>query len=185
MINEQIISQSNDFKDCIDDLPYDSIPALIDQLKSTKNNTRIVVRAVLSCIGRPAIPALIKALDDASTQLRWQIIKILETIRDPAAIPALANQLKDENADIRWAASNALIGLRRETMPQLLEMLVHHSDSSALRQSVHHILHVFKDRNILNDAEIKVYNALEDIEPTLTVPWMAERALEYLERHKN
>jgi HEAT repeat protein len=185
MINEQIISQSNNIKDCLDDLPYDNIPALIYQLMYANNNIRLQVRAVLSCIGKPAIPDLVNALDDADAQQRWHIIKTLDSIRDPAAVPALVRQLDVDNADVRWAASNALIGLRRDAIPPLLEALTHDYDSMPLRQSIHHIFHVFKDRGLLSEAEIKVYDALDDIEPTVIVPWVAKSALEHLKTHKN
>jgi hypothetical protein len=185
MINEQIISQSNNIKDCLDDLPYDSIPALIQQLKHANNNIRLQVRAVLSCIGKPAIPELVNALEGANAQQRWHIIKTLDSIRDPAAVPALVKQLEVENADVRWAASDALIGLRREAVPALLEVLIHDYDSLPLRQSIHHIFHVFKDRGLLTQAELKVYHALDDIEPTVIVPWVAKSALEDLNTHRN
>jgi hypothetical protein len=185
MINEQIISQSNNIKDCLDDFPYNNVDELIHQLKYANNNVRIQVRSILSCIGKPAIPDLVIALENADPQQRWNIIKILDSIRDPAAVPALVKQLEVENADVRWAACNALIGLRREALPALLEILSHDYDSLPLRQSIHHIFHVFKDRGLLNKAEIKVYNALDDIEPTVIVPWVAKSALEYLRTHKN
>ncbi len=185
MIKEQIISQSNNINDCIDDFPYNNIQELIHQIKYANNNVRIQVRAILSCIGRPAIPELVNALENAEPLLRWNIIKILETIRDPSAVPALVGQLKIENADVRWAAANALIGMRREAIPALLETLTHDYASLPLRQSIHHVFHVFKDRGLLNEAELKVYNALDNIEPTVIVPWVAKNALEYLKTHKN
>jgi hypothetical protein len=71
----------------------------------------------------------------------------------------------------------------RDPIPALLEALMHDFDSLWLRQSAHHILHVLKDDGILFDAEEKVFEALEGVEPSASVPWAAERALEAL-RHK-
>lgn len=177
-MDSTIISQINKINDCIDDLPYKDIPSWIDQLSNPNGFVRMQARDVLSCIGAPAIPELIKSLSSANTQLRWEIIKILESIQDPATIPVLVAQLKDNNAGVRWAASNALVGLRRLALSALLRALTRDIDSSWLRQSAHHILHVLKDDGLLTEDEIKVYKALEDIEPTASVPWAAAKALE-------
>jgi len=56
-------------------------------------------------------------------------------------------------------------------------------DSLWLRQSAHHILLVMQDAGKLNEAEVKVFEALEDVESAVAVPWAAEKALESL-RHK-
>ncbi len=180
MINSLIISQSSNIADCVDDLPYNDIPSWIDQLSNADSFVRMQARAVLICIGKSAIPELVKAVGAADSRLRWQIVKVLEGIHDPSAIPVLVDQLKDSNADVRWAASNALIGLDREAIPSLLEILLHDYGSLWLRQSTHHIFHVFKDRDILTESELKVYEALSEAEPELLVPWAARRALQAL-----
>ncbi len=141
-------------------------------------------REVLICLGAPALPDLINTLSDANPQLRWQIVKVLEGIQDPTTIPVLVDQLKNDNAGVRWAASNALIGLERRALPALFEALMRNIDSIWLRQSAHHILHVWKDTGLLNVAEEKVFQALEDVEPTAVVPWAAQKALESLRNKK-
>ncbi len=183
-MNNPVISEIYKITDCMDDLPYTDIPSLIKHLSNPDGFIRQQAHEVLICIGGPAIPELIHALQDANLELRWQIIKIMESISDPSTIPALVEQLKNENAGVRWAASNALIGLKRESIPPLLEALVHDFDSIWLRQSAHHILHVFKDFGKLTDAEVKVFEALEGIEPTASVPWAAQKALESLRYKK-
>jgi HEAT repeat protein len=182
-MNNPVISEIYKTTDCTEDLPYTDIPSLIKQLSDPDGFIRMQAREVLICIGGPAIPELLRTLSDAKLELRWQIIKILEGISAPSTIPVLVEQLKNENAGVRWAASNALIGLQRESIPTLLEALVQDFDCIWLRQSAHHIFHVFKDFYILSDAEEKVFEALEGIEPTAAVPWAAEKALESL-RHK-
>jgi HEAT repeat protein len=141
-------------------------------------------REVLCCIGTPAIPELIKTLSNANSQLRWEVIKVLECIQDPTTNPILVEQLKDDHAGIRWVASNALVGLQREVLPAILKALVGVFDSIGLRQSAHHILHVLKDDGKLSDIEEKVFEALEGIKPTASVPWAAEKALESLRYKK-
>jgi hypothetical protein len=178
-----VISQINRTIDCMDDLPFKDTQSLINQLGSVDGFSRLQAREALTCIGKPAILDLLKALSSANTQLRWEIIKVLEGISDPTTIPILVEQLKNEHAGVRWAAANALIGMGRATIPALLEALMRDFDSLWLRQSAHHILHVFKDDGRLYDAEEKVFEALESVEPSIAVPWAAERALEAL-RHK-
>jgi HEAT repeat protein len=177
-MDNTIISQINQIIDCIDDLPYQDIKSWIKQLSNHSGFRRTQARDVLSCIGSPAIPDLVQALEKADTQLRWEIIKDLEIIQDPSTVPVLVDQLRDDNAGVRWAASNALVGLRRGALPALFEALTRDVDSSRLRQSAHHILHVLKDDGRLTEQEIKVYSALEDIEPTVSVPWASSRALQ-------
>lgn len=184
MVNNPVISQINKVTDCSDDLPYNDIPSLIIQLSNTDGFIRMQAREVLTCIGGPAIPELVKTLPNASSQVRWQIIKVLESIQDPSTAPIMVEHLKDENVGVRWAASDALIAMRRAALPALLQGLMHDFDSLWLRQGAHHILHVMKDAGRLNEAEEKVFDALEDVEPASAVPWAAEKALEALRRNK-
>jgi HEAT repeat protein len=178
-----VISQYNRIPDCIDDLPYNDTQSLIKELSNTDGSIRMQARETLTCIGRPALIELLKSLSTSTIQLRWEIIKVLEDISDPTTIPILVEQLKYDHAGIRWAAANALIGMGRESIPALLEALRQDFDSVWLRQSAHHILHVLKDDGKLYEAEEKVFEALEGVEPSAAVPWAAERALEAL-RHK-
>jgi hypothetical protein len=182
-MNSQVISKINRTIDCIEDLPHNDAQSLIKQLSSSDGFTRMQAREVLTCIGKSAILELLKTLSTANTQLRWEIIKVLEDISDSTTIPILVEQLKYEHAGVRWAASNALVGMGREAIPALLEALIRDFDSLWLRQSAHHILHVLKDDGILYNTEEKVFDALEGVEPSSAVPWAAERALEAL-RHK-
>ncbi len=182
-MNSPLISQINRTTNCTEDLPFTDIQSLIHQLSNADGYTRIQAREALTCIGKPALVELIKTLSIANTQLRWEIIKVLEGISDSTTIPILVEQLKFEHAGVRWAAANALIGMGRESIPALLESLVRDFDSIWLRQSAHHILHVMKDDGRLYDAELKVFDALEGVEPSAAVPWAAQRALESL-RHK-
>ncbi|OGO65814.1 MAG: hypothetical protein A2030_04990 [Chloroflexi bacterium RBG_19FT_COMBO_50_10] len=140
-------------------------------------------RQALICIGKSALPELTNALFGINSQLRWQVIKVLEGIQDISAASALVECLKDENAGVRWAASDALISLSQAAIPPLLEALTHDSDSIWLRQGAHHILHVMKDAGRLHQAEENVFEALEDVEPSVAVSWVAEKALEAI-RHK-
>lgn len=174
----QVISQVDKTTDCTEDFPYTDIPALIRKLGDVDGFVRMHAREILICLCEPAVPALIETLADDDAQLRWQAIKVLESIQDVSAAPALVQRLKDENAGVRWAAADALVRLKRAVLPALLEALMRDFDSLWLRQGAHHILHVLKDAGKLNQAEEKVFKALEEIEPTISVPWAASKALE-------
>jgi HEAT repeat protein len=180
-----ISSEFNQITDCTDDFPYKDIASLIKQLGNSNSLIRLEAREILSCLGAAALPELLQLMPNANTQLRWQIIKIFDAIQDPATIPLLLQELKDDNAELRWAASNALINMRRDAILPLLEALTHDFDSLWLRQSAHHILHVLRDNGKLTPSEEKVYKALEDIEPAISVPWAAEKAILELRKNKN
>jgi HEAT repeat protein len=185
MVNYSIVSDIHNITDCADDFAYTDIPSLIKFLGDIDGFIRMHARKALICIGKPAVPELIKTLADDDPQIRWQVIKVLEGIGDPSAASALVERLMDENPGVRWAASEALIALQKAAVSPLLEALLRDFDSLWLRQGAHHILHVLKARGELNEAEIKVFEALEDVEPTAAVPWAAERALETLKQIKN
>ncbi len=181
-MDSKIFSHTTKFDDCTDNLPRKDIPSLIKELINPDSLIRNEARDALSCIGAPAVPDLLKALPAANMQMRWQIIKIFGTVQDPSTIPMLIKQLMDDNAEIRWAASNALINLRRLSIPPLLEALTRDFASVWLRQSAHHILRVLRDNGKLTPAEEKVYLALGDIQPTISVPWAANKALNELKQ---
>ncbi len=182
-MNSPVISKINRTSDYMEDLPYKDTQSLINQLNSSDGFRRMQVREALTCIGKPAILELVKTLSNANIQLRWEIIKVLEGISDPTTIPILVEQLKYDHAGVRWDAANTLIGMGREGIPALFEALMQDFDSLWLRQSAHYILHVLRDDGKLYDSKEKVYEALKGVEPSVAVPWAAERALKAL-RHK-
>jgi HEAT repeat protein len=184
VVNNTIVSGILNVTDCADDFSYSDIPSLIKFLGDTDGFIRMHARKSLICIGKLAVPDLINTLAEADPQMRWQVIKVLEGIGDPTAAPALVTYLVDENAGVRWAASEAMITLQKAAIPPLLEALLHDYDSLWLRQGAHHILHKLKDNGKLNETEVKVFEALEDVEPTASVPWAAERALEAMRHNK-
>ena len=53
-------------------------------------------------------------------------------------------------------------------------------DSAWLQEGAHHILHVLKNISRLNTPMLKVFRALEGVEPGYTVPWAAKTAWESL-----
>jgi HEAT repeat protein len=76
---------------------------LINQLKTADEFTRDETVQALAELGKPAIPALIKALESDSFIVRQGAAEALRQIGDPA-IPALIKALDSKNARIRWNA---------------------------------------------------------------------------------
>ncbi len=70
----------------------------------------------------------------------------------------------------------ALIALDRVGLKPLLQILMKDVDSVWLLEGAHHILHVLKDKGRLSTPMLKVFRALEGVEPGYTVPWAAEAA---------
>ncbi len=81
---------------------------------------------VLIKIGEPAVPALIKALQDQSNPFtrRWEAAKALGAIKDEGAVEPLINAMSDESEVVRRVTAEALgrLGDKR-AIPVLKEAL--------------------------------------------------------------
>ena len=108
------------------------IHGLIASLAGASPAERQHAREALASIGRPAVGSLIRLLDDPQWQVRWEAVKTLAAIGDPAAAPALIGALEDEHGDVRWLAANALIDLGHEALQPLLSALAYRASSPDL-----------------------------------------------------
>jgi HEAT repeat protein len=167
------------------------ISTLIHDLGSSDGPTRQRARLMLVHLGREGVPALLEALGSHSVYIRWEAAKALGEQRDPQIAPALTALLCDQDAGVRWAAADSLIWQGRAALGPLLEYFIHNFDSPWVREATRHILHVFRDRHLLDDEELALLNELN--RPSLwgietiwasDAPWAAERALETLDREK-
>ncbi len=82
---------------------------------------------------------------------RWEAMKVMEEIADPAAIPLFLEALEDEESDIRWIAAEGLIHTGKLTIQPLLNLLLNKSNSVFVLNGAHHIFSKFKKRDILPD----------------------------------
>lgn len=155
------------------------IASLVDALASTDGVERHKAREELRRIGRPAVPALLKALQSPSEHARWEAAKALGKIADPRAAPALVSTLADDKAAVRWLAATALINLGRDALAPLLLGLEGNSDSIWFRDGAHHVLHNLVKDGVADEA-IPVLEALENIEPCIAAPIAAYHVLEDL-----
>ena len=108
----------------------EEIASLIEKLKTNDEMELDAAIKNLGKIGEPAIPALMKALQDKNLQVRRSAADVLRQI-GPPAIPALVKALKDSDANVRSIAAYVLgkIGAKAKTaLPQLVPLL---TDSNA------------------------------------------------------
>jgi HEAT repeat protein len=156
-----------------------NIESLIFDLTNKDGIVRIKARRQLVAYKAQSVPYLIKSLSDGNDWVRWEAAKALGQIGDPSSIQALIKALLDERIDIRWLAAEGLIRIGRKAIVPLLEELVSNSDSSRLREGIHHVLHDTHLRN-LGKISKPVLIALEGPEPALEVPIIARSVLESL-----
>ena len=160
------------------------IQALVADLDDRDGFHRQEARLELVQMGEPAVSALIAALQDPSEQMRWEAAKALSEIGDPDAVPALISALEDPSFGVRWLAAEGLIALRERGLAPLLEALIHHSDSTWLRQGVHHVLRTMATEYNLHGTLAPVLKALDDYEPELEAPAAAAKALKELDKER-
>jgi len=160
-----------------------TVSALLTDLSSKDGLVRVRARNALVAIGEQAVGPLVKALAHRNQWVRWEAAKTLGQISDPTAAEALVRALEDEMFDVRWLAAEGLITLGRGTLLPLLHALVERSDSEWLREGAHHVFYdLVKGRPDLKDILQPVLVTLENVDPSLEVPFAAETALNTLTR---
>jgi HEAT repeat protein len=151
---------------------------LVHMLGSSKLGERKKARAALISAGAAVVPALAELLSDHSSDLRWEAVFVLGEMKIPATAPLLIKALEDEVLEVRWRASVGLIALKRNSLVPLFKALKDCFESVLLREGAHHVLRGLDKEGVLAEPSLKVLEALESVEPVITVPWAAERALE-------
>jgi HEAT repeat protein len=152
------------------------IERLVDDLCGGDKGACEAARVALIGVGAPAVVALTALLHDTDEHKRWEAARVLSKIGNPAAAHELVRSLLDNNSGIRWLAAQGLIAAGRPGLPALLEALIQHSESVWLREGAHHILRALVSRAPA-DPIAPVLAALEGVEPDLTVPIAAHKAL--------
>jgi HEAT repeat protein len=97
-------------------------------------------RQSLVTIGPRAIPALTRAAGSSRQMVRWEAIKALSQIADPAAISILVANLGDGGSGIGWIAAEGLARLGKQAVVPVLQALRQNAGSSQFRDGVHHFL---------------------------------------------
>jgi hypothetical protein len=121
---------------------------LIMMLSDRDGSYRQKARETLVDMGKPAVPSLIRALQDAGNyQVRWEAAKALGTLCDIRSIAQLVLALEDNDEDVAWLAAEALIKFKRDAWPLLLEALINRRSPVVLYEGAHHILSGPKKEN--------------------------------------
>lgn len=160
------------------------IEKLVVQLHGLDGSARNKARAAIEKIGKPAVPFLVELLFDPNRYVRWEACKALGTIKDPLAADALAKALDDENVEVRWLAAEALIALGERAIVPLLHVLEVRFNSIFVRQSANHVLHALKKEGLLDHELLAVLDTLRYMEPRISVPVAARKALESIRKSK-
>jgi hypothetical protein len=160
------------------------IEQLIGQLGQQDGLIRQQARIALVRIGEPAVGPLIEALENRTGYTHWEAAKALSQIGSPQAAQALVEALQDDEFSVRWLAAEGLIAISEDSLKPLLTALVNNPQSALLREGAHHVLHDLVHRLSLKPPLRKqvepVLAALNDIEPAVEVPPVAEQALHKL-----
>ncbi len=135
------------------------ISRLIDQFASDEPVLRESSREELIELGGTDVTrALVLALIDPQTHVRWEAAKTLQAIADPVAAPALMNALDDEDEDVRWVAAEGLIALGKVGLQTVLSGLIKRASSIAFCTSAHHVLHEIKSGTGVAEPVMKAWN---------------------------
>ncbi|MBT9316287.1 HEAT repeat domain-containing protein [Leptothoe spongobia] len=121
-------------------------------------------------VSQASTPGLLKALEDANTDVRWCAAEALGQIGSEAAIPGLLKALEDSDTDVRWCAAEALGQIGSEAaIPGLLKAL-EDSDTSVCRRAAEALGQIGSEAAIPG-----LLKALEDANND--VRWRATEAL--------
>ena len=97
----------------------DAVPALAKFLRKNHKEFPVEAAKALAKIGAPAVPELIKVLDDPSETIRIRVLLALGTIGREARLAAIpvGKLLENENAKLRLLAALVLGAMHEEARP--------------------------------------------------------------------
>jgi thioredoxin-like negative regulator of GroEL len=159
-----------------------NIEPLADMLTSKEAAVRQKARKLLAILGKPAVPFLIRVLQNSrKDHVRWEAAKTLSAIGDARAIPSLVKALEDSDTDVAWLAAEALCKFKKTAWPQLLNALVENKPNSVLLQhGAHHVLRN-QEEDGFNDLLTTLRDALESGTASVSTPFAASNILRRLE----
>lgn len=125
------------------------IKKLVGKLGSSNGLDRQKARKEMVKQGKKVVDYLEELLSHPKHVYRWEAVKTLEEIEDPAAIPLLILALEDDKSDVRWIAAKGLIKLGKQSIVPVLEALEKKSDSVFVLEGAHHVFFDLKENNEL------------------------------------
>ncbi|MCM2370239.1 HEAT repeat domain-containing protein [Aporhodopirellula aestuarii] len=158
-----------------------SIERNINDLASDDGVVRDRARkALVAAQGHEVVHALIAELVDPRKRVRWEAAKALADIGSPVAALPLVHAMTDEDDEVAWLAAEGVASLGEPGLLAVFSGITRDCHSLEYCKVAHHSLKEF--RKIGNHVEVidKVKKALEGVEPKLSAPIAAYRALQEL-----
>jgi HEAT repeat protein len=141
---------------------------------------RAEAREQMLALGRAAVPALLKAIQDRNANTRWQAAKALSLFHDPETAPDLMDAMEDDDFGVRWLAAEGLIAMGPSSLDAVLQGLTSCFDSIRMREGARHVLHALVDGGFHDEAIDKLLHSLQGLAPAAEAAWSAEQAWEKL-----
>jgi len=121
-------------------------PPLLLALCQTNPQVHQAASRALTELGHHAKPALIEALINPDSHVRWHAARLLGIMsdysrQDPDTIKILAEGMLDENQSVRWASASTLAEMGSTAVPAILDIIRMHPLTEELRQVIYHSLH--------------------------------------------
>lgn len=109
-----------------------AIPALMKALDDADAYVRSRAALALGALGEPAREVLVAGLHDGNERVRWGAALALGSIGGEDAVTALVGTLRDPDRDVRQRVAGALGDIGEPAVPSLLSVL--RTDDEVLRQ---------------------------------------------------
>jgi HEAT repeat protein len=162
--------------------PDERVKKLISEFRTEDGMKRLRARLSLVSVGKSIVPFTSEYLEDEDEQVRWEIAKTLEELKNPAAAPSLVRLLMDEAPGIRWLAAEGLVTLREHGFIPLLKGLQVNFHSTLFREAALHVLRELDRQDLLGENGIKILKILESSAPAVSVPFAATEVLHALQK---
>jgi hypothetical protein len=159
----------------------DDIHRYVEDLGNKNGMVRQKARQTLVSMGRAALDLLAELSTHPKAVIRWEAVKALGQISDPAAAPVFINALEDENSDVRWLAAKGLIFLGKDGLISILEALAEFKTTVFLKEGAHHIVKALYPK--FKSAEMKnLISSLGNRSDNSTIPMNALAVLHSLRK---
>lgn len=125
------------------------IKKLLGDLGSKNGIDREKARHALVAKGKDMIDYLMEYISHPKHTYRWEAVKTLEGINDPASIPLYIRALEDDESDVRWIAAEGLIRLGKQSVMPLLKAIIETENSSFVLSGAHHVIYALRKKRRL------------------------------------
>jgi len=158
------------------------LEGLFRDLSGRDGMARKRARQCLVLLGSPAVPRLRELLASPDKKTRWEALKALAAISDPAALDDFLALLDDPDSDLRWLAATGLLGLGPRSLRPVLQSLTDpRAPRGRLEMSRRVLAGSSPDNEVLADIVAPLMEVIGGGDPAV-VSQRAARALSDLDR---